>query len=59
MKMKLFVVGFLILSGAGATTDLFACGAKFLMADALEDRAEQRDSKAHLVGEAKPRAVRE
>ena len=33
MKMKLFVVGFLILSGAGATTDLFACGAKFLMAN--------------------------
>ena len=33
MKMKLFVVGFLVLSGAGATTDLYACGAKFLMAN--------------------------
>ena len=33
MKMKLFVVGFLVVSGAGATTDLFACGAKFLMAN--------------------------
>ncbi len=33
MKMKLFVIGFLILSGAGATTDLFACGAKFLIAN--------------------------
>ena len=32
MKLKLFVVGFLILSGAGTTADLFACGAKFLMA---------------------------
>lgn len=33
MKMKLFVIGFLILSGAGATSDLYACGAKFLMAN--------------------------
>ena len=33
MKMKLFVIGFLILSGAVTTTDLFACGAKFLMAN--------------------------
>ena len=31
--MKAFVVAFLVLSGAGATTDLFACGAKFLMAN--------------------------
>ena len=27
--------------------------------DALEDRAEQRDSEAHLIGETKPQAVRE
>ena len=33
MKMKAFVVALLMLSGIGATTDLFACGAKFLMAN--------------------------